>query len=84
MTPIDRLIDAAVVCATCGRQGRWACTCVAERRHTLAPLAEDMAQDILHDIDTMYPDLWTHVPRTARISLRRVIVSTVLKHLVVE
>lgn len=50
----------------------------AERR----ALAEDVAGEVLHYLDVMYPGVWIGVPRAARRSLRTVIIRHVLAALV--
>jgi hypothetical protein len=46
-------------------------------------VAEAIARDILSDMNTkIFPPLVAHMPRSVWSSLRQIIVSTVLKHLV--
>jgi hypothetical protein len=47
----------------------------------LQETAEDIAAAVLHHIDTMYPQMWQGVPKTARISLRNTIIAKVIAEL---
>ena len=40
-------------------------------------MTDEIATNILHHIDIMYPAMWVGVPKTARISLRNTILSHV-------
>lgn len=40
-------------------------------------IASEVASEALYHIDQMYPDMWKNVPRTARISLRNIIVRSI-------
>lgn len=46
------------------------CMNAVETKAEPAVDAEMVAAEVLHHIDTMYPDMWKGVPRTARISVR--------------
>ena len=43
----------------------------------LTEIAEDVAAEILHHIDIMYPHMWTPVANSARTSIRNTIVNQV-------
>lgn len=67
LTPIERLVDQA-----CGATGT---PMDAERaRHETSLRVEidaDVAMDVLHHIDTLYPAMWDGVAKAARTSLRK-------------
>lgn len=39
--------------------------------------AEEVATNVIHHIDTMYPNMWEGVPKTARVSIRNTIIREV-------
>jgi len=47
----------------------------------LEDMAHDVASEVLHHIDTMYPDMWRHAPQSARTSVRNTIIQAVLKRI---
>lgn len=47
----------------------------------LKDLAHDVASEVLHHIDTMYPVMWQGAPQSARISVRNTIVQAVLSRI---
>lgn len=83
-TPMERLIDAAMVCTHCGAKGM-TCDCWKPKqpqpdprvREVIDSYARDVAGEVLAHIDTMYPALWQGVPKTARTSVRHCIVTRV-------
>ncbi len=88
MVAIHTLINRYVTwsCRKCGVQGVGHCACpespsakTAARleRAAIHALAEEIARDVLHHIDTMYPMLRNRMPQTALRSIRHTIVNTV-------
>ena len=84
LTPIERLVDQA-----CGATGTPNKGLGAERaRHETSlraedmnSIAEDVAMDVLHHIDALYPAMWDGVAKAARTSLRNTIKQPVVQRM---
>ena len=87
VSPIERLIDASVVCVQCGTQGFGNCHCwervpavVAREKHQWRQAqGTRVARHVLQHIDAMYPQLWEGVTKNARRSLRGCIIREVMQ-----
>ena len=68
LTLMDRLVDQACEAAVAKSKGLDAER--ARREAALrAEIAADVAMDVLHHIDTLYPAMWDGVAKAARTSL---------------
>lgn len=79
-SPLERMIDEAVVCGTCGAKGLFNCTCVKKPPHKqlIREEAYRVAEEVIHHLDTMYPNMWDSVPKTARRSVKSFIINRMI------
>ena len=80
LTPIERLVDQA--CGATGSPDKGLDAERASRETALrAEIAADVAMDVLHHIDTLYPAMWDGVAKAARTSLRNTIKQSVVQRM---
>jgi len=80
LTPIERLVDQA--CGATGTPNKGLDAKRARHETSLrAEIAADVAMDVLHHIDALYPAMWDGVAKAARTSLRNTIKQPVVQRM---
>lgn len=70
LSPIERMIDAAVHCTRCGVQGVGNCHCWDRTtKEEKTDIAEAVRDTVRTHIRTMYPEVWQAMKPSARTSI---------------